>query len=510
MIGSLLLANQASFADASACDGSANDPATCTGKSGGGGTCIGDLSGYGPGINCTANDVRIGKASNIRDVSGNIIESCTAGSTLSATGDFMVLTGTARYDIGLYFSTDTDNDNNGAKSGQCVVTKLTYDNNVGDKYIPPNANNFINLDLLLDRKGNIIQPGDSCGDINTANNPQWVRVSFTAPCVASTSSFYNPDTKSCEVFQQGQTLPADWKPCVRLPNAVSWRQDGANGVCDSPLDAYPGTTAKCKVDADFGIPVKVEQANIAVTKSPATNEVQAPGNWVLYTVQVQNKGSYASMEITTLTDTIGGCYYDLSTPDTVVGTGDGCKNLTENNCNTLIGDTLGPAHTSAYCSFKGPVIGDGGTSVSDTVKACGATGGGSACNTATARVDITLASTPPTVTKTPSWRMDATYTVVVSNPSSTYTFTVTKLEDLVTVGSDTTTTDITSSCTPVLTGSPIDKGQTRTCTFTKELLSKDVPYTNTVKVTGKDNSLAQTVMNATASATVEVNTSHSP
>src|SRR6476660_1866847 len=71
------------------------------------GTCIQDKAGKS--LVCTANDVRIASAENIRDLQGNALPSCISGQTFSFIADFRVLTGaTARYDIGLFFATDGD------------------------------------------------------------------------------------------------------------------------------------------------------------------------------------------------------------------------------------------------------------------------------------------------------------------------------------------------------------------------------------------------------------------
>ena len=60
------LAFWAAPASAVVCTGGASDPETCTARTGGNGSaCMGDLFG-GPLV-CTANDVRIGFADNVRD-----------------------------------------------------------------------------------------------------------------------------------------------------------------------------------------------------------------------------------------------------------------------------------------------------------------------------------------------------------------------------------------------------------------------------------------------------------
>src|SRR5204863_6423399 len=118
------------------------------------------------------------------------------------TADYTVqLTAQTRYDIGIYFATDGDPNNNGALTGQCVLTTLDSSN----------STNFINLDASP----------DACGDIDAAHNPQTLHIPLTVQCTAG----------------------ADGK--LRLPNCTSWRQPGSNAVCTQASDAYPGSPSKC-------------------------------------------------------------------------------------------------------------------------------------------------------------------------------------------------------------------------------------------------------------------------
>jgi hypothetical protein len=81
-------------------------------------------------LGCTANDVRIASAGNVRDpVTDEPITSCIEGSTLNFKADFeVVLTAQTRYDIGLYFATDGDPNGDGARTGQCAVSTIDATN----------------------------------------------------------------------------------------------------------------------------------------------------------------------------------------------------------------------------------------------------------------------------------------------------------------------------------------------------------------------------------------------
>ena len=75
---------------------------------------------------CTANDIQVAFANNIRDTSGNPLGQCTSGDTFSFIADFHVTTtASTRYDIGLYFATDGDPNGDGARTGVCSANIIT-------------------------------------------------------------------------------------------------------------------------------------------------------------------------------------------------------------------------------------------------------------------------------------------------------------------------------------------------------------------------------------------------
>src|SRR5262249_44761656 len=305
-VGGLLWGAQPGLATnlATQCDGSTNDPDTCTGK---GATstnvCMGNL--FAPtnptSLNCTANDVRIAFADNVRDpVTNAALTSCFADSTLHFQADFHVETsgGVTRYDLGLYFSSDGDPNADGAKSGACSVSKI----------IATNSDKFINLDLPGNGGS---QPTDSCGDIDDAHKPQTVTLTLSAVCKAS-ALFFNPATGQCQTSNNGGSLT---QHCMLLPNGVSWRQTGANDVCDSPLDAFPGTKSKCNANPAFGIPVIVEDGALTVTKTASPTSVPETGATATYTVKGNNTPPFVSVDITSLIDDKYGDLLDPSNPN---------------------------------------------------------------------------------------------------------------------------------------------------------------------------------------------------
>ncbi len=78
-------------------------------------------------LNCTANDVRVAEAVNIRDLSGNPLTTCIQGATFDFIADFEIVTSStsSRSNIGLYFATDN------------VTSALASGGSCVDNIIPP-------------------------------------------------------------------------------------------------------------------------------------------------------------------------------------------------------------------------------------------------------------------------------------------------------------------------------------------------------------------------------------
>ncbi len=177
-------------------------------------------------LGCSANDVRVASAGNIRDVNGQPLTSCIAGTYFSFVADFTVnLTAQTRYDLGLYFAVDGDSNHDGALTGACDVSVVNAQN----------SPNFVQLDSAP----------DVCGDIDAAHNPQIVTVQV--------------DNVLCQDNDASGTLD--------LPNCTSWRQSGSNEICLGAGDAYPGAPSKCNCDIGFDVPIAVAPPQAAVTKS---------------------------------------------------------------------------------------------------------------------------------------------------------------------------------------------------------------------------------------------------
>jgi hypothetical protein len=190
-------------------------------------SCMKDYSGKNQV--CTANDVRLASARNIAITDGGCFGS--ASDTVTFSADFeIVLTAQARYDIGVWFSTDGDPNSDGALTGQCTVATPAFG---------PEPD-FVNLDAVA-------QPTDICGEIDSAHSPMFQRLNLTVVCVSGANNKLN------------------------IPYCTSWRQPGANDLCTDPTQAFPGTPSKCKCDQGFTVDIFVPGVTCADTPSCANS-----------------------------------------------------------------------------------------------------------------------------------------------------------------------------------------------------------------------------------------------
>lgn len=277
--------------------------------------CMQDLAGFN--LNCTANDVQIAAARDIIELD----DGCAfPGDTVDFTATFdVVVTAKERFDIGLYFATDGDPNNDGAISGQCSISTPPFAPD------PP----FLDLDGTNDDPNGVIQ--DTCGDIDKKHNPLMPTITLTGvACV-------DPD--------------GDGK--LNLPNCTSWRQSGANELCQGPLDAFPGSPSKCRCDIDFNIDIDVPPAELQVVKTATPTTVFEPGGNVVFSVTLTNPGvdPNNALTINSLVDDI---YGDLN------GQGD-----------CVVPQMLAGNGGTYSCSFTESVAGNAGDLQTDTITAMG-------------------------------------------------------------------------------------------------------------------------------------------
>jgi hypothetical protein len=242
-------------------------------------------------VNCTANDIRLSKATSVSP------SSCVEGTTFDLTATFETnVTANARYDAGFFFRTDGGSNARGdgnTAGGVCSLSALT-----------PALSPALNLD------------SDTCGDLNSGT----YNLTFTIPDVLCSDT--------------------DGDGFLNLPNCTSWHSNqGTQCTVSDPFstaDSFtfkPDTKSKCVCDDTFQVPVTVESPSGAVLKS-ATKAV------VTYEVKVKNNSSTRTVKINSLNDDLYGDIADTTN-----------TNIADTNCDGLIGTTIAPDGTSSACQF---------------------------------------------------------------------------------------------------------------------------------------------------------------
>lgn len=392
--------------------------------------CMSELfkaKGGGGGLNCTSNDIRVAGVAPRTVVGPNgepvgspdltTLPYTTPGDTAPHTGCRyegdkvrfkarfnLLLSATARYDIGIFFAVDGDTNGDGAytsdpdvkpffnpqkayvSGGGCVAATPAYSPNA------PNGS-FFDLDQAVTG-----QQGDLCGDI-AGNNPLQPEVEIITECIRSTSD------------------PSK----LKLPVCLSWRQPGANALCLTPEDAYPGAPSKCNCDTGFTVPINIPAGTITVTKTPDVETVKEPGGPVTFKVTIKNDAGSTNpafdLTVTTIMDNVFGDVTSTHLASSNTGA------VTFTNCNLLVGTVLSGGEKQE-CAFTGVVTGNGGgrhtnvvtgtvvdseqRSISDDAEAS------VLIEKVNPYVDITKTASPDELTEPGG---NVTFTVTVTNPA---------------------------------------------------------------------------------------------
>ena len=232
---------------------------------------------YGKKVVCTANDVSIASASNIRKLDGTPLTTCPSGGTFSFIADFhIVTTATARENIGMYFQTAGGSN---ALTGTCsdnIISPLHDAGANGIVSCGSGAGQIPCLGSALYHEYDTSLAGDNCGDTTSADGTnQIVTVEV--------------DNAKCQAAAGSKN--------VALPACTSWQQPGGALLCaSSPPNtgwpyvpaAVPGSPSKCNCNTALTIPVQVQTPGVTVTKSATPTSVNDPGGTVTYSVAVTN------------------------------------------------------------------------------------------------------------------------------------------------------------------------------------------------------------------------------
>lgn len=300
--------------------------------------CMQDIAGFD--LQCTANDIQIAGVAENPDGSPQLEildDGCAfPGDEVTFTATFdVVTTAKERHDVGIYFVTDGDPNGDGAISGSCSISVMPFDPD------PP----WLDLDGTDDPFPGTHDPSgiqDTCGDIDKPDhNPLHPTITLTATCV-------DPDNDGF----------------LNLPNCTSWRQAGANELCTSPTDAFPGSPSKCRCDDAFNIPIEVPPAVLDVSKTASPTEVNESGDLVTFSVSVTNVGIDPdnTVDLYSLEDDI---YSNIAT------TGhDGIVSTTCSVPQTIPADDQNPGGIDTYeCEFTVDVQGNAFDVITDVVTA---------------------------------------------------------------------------------------------------------------------------------------------
>ena len=225
---------------------------------------------YGSALGCTAKDIKIVNAQNITILD----DGCRfPGDTVRFSANFQVeSSATTRYDIGLWFAIDGDQNNDGALRGQCTAATPYYNDD-----------------------------GDFCGDIANGQNPQYPRFTITTVCKGNA---------------QGKLL---------LPYCTSWRQPGGNSVCSSAAQAYPDVKSKCLCDQFFFVDITVPTSGGSGSgigdphfESWSTQKYDFQGICDLVLLHSVEYGNHSGLDINIRTSEIEGTSY-ISTAVVKIG-----------------------------------------------------------------------------------------------------------------------------------------------------------------------------------------------
>lgn len=411
-------------------------------------TCIDDVwkaHNNSQNLTCSANDVKVASAGNIKGLDGQPLTQCVSGQVFSFIADFNVLLNAqARFDVGLYFATDGDPNKSGALTGTCDGNIISPVNAITGLGSP----NFTQLDA----------GSDACGDIDSAHNPQIVTVRI--------------DNALC--------IDTDGNGRLNLPNCTSWRTSGSNTTCQSSFDSYPGSPSKCNCDIGFNVPILVETGSIEVTKSATPLSLPEPGGQFVFTVTTTNTAGFTTVTLNQICDDKYGTVASAGTSTCAAGT---IGSVTGSSC--TLPKTLGPGQDYA-CTFSGNVFSGGPTTSTDIVTVSGSDQNGrSVSGTASAQVAIT--DVPPTAMVTKSLNSlacaDVSYHVKVQNTGTAEALLLSALSDdgfgsLIAVHDNVRAT----TCAVPQT---IAKGEAYECDFTAYFCGTS--HTNTITGSLSDN-----------------------
>ena len=321
---------------------------------------------YGKNVQCSANDVSIASATNIKGLDGKPLTTCQLNTTFSFIADFkLVTTASARQNIGLYFQT---------AGGSTALTGTCSDNIIAPTHACPGAPLVTCGSAQYEETDSTLAVPDNCGDTSSSD-------SFLLNGVATGGQVVTVQIDNALCVAAAGTNK------VRLPNCTSWQQIGGVNQCQSPSPLYPfpappaanpGSPSKCKCDNGFTLDITVQSASISVTKTPDKTSLPDPGGPVNYTVVATNTSNFGNVTVNQICDDKYGNIATATTnpaqpacaagslcgsPNNVAGS-TCATNITCQLPATLAGPSNGNPGQNVTCTFTGNVPETGAT---DTV-----------------------------------------------------------------------------------------------------------------------------------------------
>jgi hypothetical protein len=229
---------------------------------------------FGKSLVCTANDIQVAFADNIRDVNGNQLTQCIDTQTFSFIADFHVTTtASSRYDIGLWFATDGDPNADGARSGTCSVNMITA------QHTDPAPPQIVTLGSAFSQN----LDGDACRDVTTA------------------AGWGVPNGRVVTVRVDNVLCKAGANGFLSLPNCTSWSQN-TGGVCNGPDDTVPGSPSKCSCNVGFTVPIFVDKGQGETSKQVSPSSLTEPGGEFTYAISFKNTSQFVSVTLDRICD----------------------------------------------------------------------------------------------------------------------------------------------------------------------------------------------------------------
>lgn len=418
---------------------------------------------------CTANDIQVAFADNIRDTSGNPLSQCLSGETFSFVADFHVTTtATARYDVGLYFATDGDPNRDGARTGVCSANIIT----------PPHIDPASPGLVTLGSADAVNKDGDTCRDVTTE------------------AGWGKPNGKVVTVRVDNVVCQAGTNGFLSLPNCTSWSQNTGD-VCSTPSGALPGSPSKCSCDTGFTVPIFVETGSIQVAKDVSPASLPEPGGEFTFTVQIGNTAQFTSLTVDRICDDQHGTIANNTATACATGA---LGSINSTTCS--LPQTIAP-QSSYSCTFKANVNSTIPKTVTDVVSVMGhdqnsqpVSGSDSA--------QVAITNVPPTATVVKSLIdlacADVNYRVRVNNTASAESLSLTVLNDSG-FGSITSVHDnvLATTCSVPQT---IAASGNYECEFRAHFCGAS--HTNTVTATLNDNDGSQPINPQSNSLTIDV------